>query len=275
MIKIISFLFLLICYNSSASGVINGNIQVCEGTTNTYFIAPVLNSISYTWTLPNGCSGSSSINSMDIVFGSESGLINLDVSVVGGTILNYSVFVSVDVIPTALFTPSDTVCNAYDSDIFFLNQSLNAVNYSWDFGNGIISSLESLNSDMYIGSLGEFNITLIAFSNFGCSDTIFHTVTVKDDYRFYIPSSFTPDKDAYNEVFNPVLTTTDPFEIYELIIGNRAEGVLFESHDPNRGWDGRYNDEDCSGGVYPWIINYKTKNSDKVQTIYGHVNLLK
>ena len=265
---------MLIYHNAFGTGVINGNQQVCSGSISTYFIDPVVNATNYSWTLPNGCSGSSTNESIDLLIGIESGVLLLDVTVSGGTILNYSTTISVELMPVALFSPKYSTCTSVNPDIYFQNESLNAVSYKWYFGNGDSSNNESL-VYLYETYVGEFFVTLIAFSNFGCSDTIVHSVEVNYDFHLYIPNSFSPDGDNYNETFNPILNSSVQFDSYELIVGNRAEGVLYESRDPYIGWNGKYKNEDVSSGVYPWIINYKTKFSDEVQTIYGHVNLLK
>ncbi|MDD3875108.1 MAG: T9SS type A sorting domain-containing protein [Bacteroidales bacterium] len=52
-------------------GVITGSTSVCQGSTNTYSVAPVSGATSYTWTLPNGWTGTSTSNSINATGGTS------------------------------------------------------------------------------------------------------------------------------------------------------------------------------------------------------------
>jgi len=58
-------------------GSISGSTSVCSGSTHTYSISTVSGATSYHWTIPAGASGSSSTNSINITFGSNSGTISV------------------------------------------------------------------------------------------------------------------------------------------------------------------------------------------------------
>ncbi|HET6242930.1 MAG: T9SS type A sorting domain-containing protein [Bacteroidetes bacterium] len=58
-------------------GAISGSINVCEGNTESYSIAPVAGAINYTWNLPSGWNGSSSTSSISTTTGSASGTIQV------------------------------------------------------------------------------------------------------------------------------------------------------------------------------------------------------
>lgn len=51
-------------------GNITGSTSVCPGSTNTYSVVPVSGATSYTWTLPSGWSGASTMNSINATAGS-------------------------------------------------------------------------------------------------------------------------------------------------------------------------------------------------------------
>nr|WP_294858412.1 gliding motility-associated C-terminal domain-containing protein [uncultured Fluviicola sp.] len=74
-----------------------------------------------------------------------------------------------------------------------------------------------------------------------------------------MPNIFTPDNDGINDFFYPKELT----DIHQasLKIVNRWGNVVFETDDATIGWDGKINGENCSEGVYFWILNYSdTKN---------------
>ncbi|MBL0315352.1 MAG: PKD domain-containing protein [Flavobacteriales bacterium] len=64
--------------------------------------------------------------------------------------------------------------------INFVNTSINATSYAWDFGNGLQSvtqnpAIEFTNNT---GAPLSYTITMVASSMFGCSDTVTHDITV-------------------------------------------------------------------------------------------------
>ena len=90
-------------------------------------------------------------------------------------------------------------------------------------------------------------------------------------------NSFTPDEDNFNPIFKPVFTAGyDPYN-FSMYIYNRWGQLVFESHDPQVGWDGKYGKDGVVvvESVYTWKIDYKLKGIDKRQFVTGHVNLLK
>jgi hypothetical protein len=79
-------------------GSIAGDTIVCPGSILTYMIPMVVNSIGYTWTLPNGWSGTSNTNTITLVAGSQSGMISVVANFSNGSstpvslnILTYSI----------------------------------------------------------------------------------------------------------------------------------------------------------------------------------------
>jgi PKD repeat protein len=69
----------------------------------------------------------------------------------------------------------DTVFMNADATIHFSNSSNNAVDYFWDFGDGVTSSQENPNHTYTSG--GTFTVTMIA-SEESCSDTLTSTIVV-------------------------------------------------------------------------------------------------
>jgi gliding motility-associated-like protein len=118
---------------------------------------------------------------------------------------------------------------------------------------------------------------LTAISTLGCTNETQYTITYEISPLIYVPNTFTPDGDNYNQVFTPVFTTGyDPYN-FEMLIFNRWGELIFESHDASIGWDGSYgtNGNDVQDGVYTWKITYKNPQNDKRQILVGHVTLIK
>ncbi|MCE3278420.1 MAG: hypothetical protein K0S44_611 [Bacteroidetes bacterium] len=58
-------------------GTMTGNINICQGTVNTYSVPAVSGATSYTWTLPSGWSGTSTSTSITTTAGATSGTISV------------------------------------------------------------------------------------------------------------------------------------------------------------------------------------------------------
>lgn len=87
-----------------------------------------------------------------------------------------------------------------------------------------------------------------------------------------VPNIFTPDGDAKNDLFKPVITFNPSY--YQLIISNRQGKVLFESRDFTEAWDGSDNGSPAPQGVYLWILKTTTPSGRSV-TRTGTLTLFK
>jgi gliding motility-associated-like protein len=84
---------------------------------------------------------------------------------------------------TAAFFTYDTICNQLG--VNFNNQSVQADNFLWNFGDGTTSKLKE--PQHVFGDYGSYTVTLIASSTSGCSDTTKKTIyLLKDNFEFSI-----------------------------------------------------------------------------------------
>ena len=160
--------------------------------------------------------------------------------------------------------------------VTFTNNSIGANSYFWDFGNGATSTDEDAVYTFSNTSSGAV-ITLTAVSTLGCIDETQISIDYEISPLIYVPNTFTPDGDNYNQVFTPIFTTGfDPYN-FEMLIFNRWGEIVFESHDATIGWDGSYGNygNDVQEGVYTWKIIYKNPQNDKREILVGHVTLIK
>lgn len=185
--------------------------------------------------------------------------------------------VFVDGQPVAQFTANPSVGSLVNNEIHFQNTSYGATSYEWSFGDNAGTSTEVHPSYTYPEEPGLYTVMLVAISQAGCVDTAYSQVTIKDELIFYVPNTFTPDSDQFNETFKPVFTYGfDPYD-YSLFIFNRWGEMIFESHDTNIGWNGLYgiDGSSCQDGAYTWKIEVKTTSSDERKMYVGHVNLIR
>jgi gliding motility-associated-like protein len=112
----------------------------------------------------------------------------------------------------------------------------------------------------------------------GCiSQPMVTTVTVSrcPQLLYYVPNSFTPDGNQYNQTWRPVFTSGfDPAE-FHLTIFNRWGNTVWESYSATASWDGTYNNMMCPDGVYTYKIWFGDKETDAKYSITGHITLIR
>ena len=111
----------------------------------------------------------------------------------------------------------------------------------------------------------------------GLPDTVecfSNTVVMEDEPAIYIPNSFIPESDIEeNRVFRPVLHSV-PAPEYLLTIFDRWGQVVFETRNPEEGWDGLIKGLPARMGVYVFQLSFRMKNN-KLYTRRGMVNLIR
>ena len=231
---------------------------------------------NYTWSTSNALTGTGSQTSLQ--FQMNGGFdVSLTTTLNGCTVTEtLANYIQVDNYPIAAFEPSSTMFTEPNQTLNFMNNSLGASNYAWNFGDGGTSTEEGPNHTFVGNELG-VTVVLTAISNLGCTDTSQYFIGYDPGLVYYIPNSFTPDGDMNNQVFTPIFTSGIDNYNYTFYVFNRWGEIIFESNDPSIGWDGSYGVEgkDAEVGVYTYQIFIKIPNFDERKMIVGHVNLIR
>lgn len=103
----------------------------------------------------------------------------------------------------------------------------------------------------------------------GCKAT--DDVLVSFESLVYVPNTFTPDGDEFNNVF---VVQGGNITKFKILIFNRWGELLFESHDIHVGWDGTYGGRMCQDGTYIWKVRYEDLEGEP-HVLVGHVNLIR
>ncbi len=171
--------------------------------------------------------------------------------------------------PTARFTPSATVIQLPQTEISFLNTSLNANSYSWNFG-GLGTSTDS-NAVFNFTQYGSYNVTLYANTANGCTDSAVVPVKILPAQNFYIPNVFTPNGDGRNDDF--YIQSQEGVTVLEFDVFDRWGEKVHD--DPSTAWDGTFKGQKCLPGVYVYVFKLRLANDvDGVKKV-GTVTLLK
>jgi gliding motility-associated-like protein len=229
----------------------------------------------YIWTTSNSLNGNGSNATINFQSSGDFNVsltTNLNGCIVTQTANNY---IQVDNYPIASFSSSVLVFSEQNQFVQFENNSIGAASYSWSFGDGQVSTLENPDH-IFLSTDQGATILLTAISLHGCTDTVSFDIPFDPGLIYYIPNSFTPDGDMFNQTFNPIFSSgADPYN-FTMNIYNRWGEVIFETHDISIGWDGSYGmGTKCEPGTYTYEIIMKFPNIDERKRIHGSVNLIR
>jgi len=158
--------------------------------------------------------------------------------------------------PIAQFNASPVVTDIMNPSISFTNLSSGAINFLWNFGDND-SLFVGVNPNHTYSDTGSFIVSLIVSTDNNCIDSIKSTVVVNPSYRFFIPSSFTPNGDGLNDLFE---IRGSYIQACNLEIFDRWGKPFYnKSGASGVSWDG----SNAPQGVYVYKIKMKdTQNKD-------------
>ena len=252
------------------------NLSGCAPLTSTFYNTTGGSYVNCFWTINgsilNDCNSVSSTFNTPGAYG-----ISLSMESLNGCIgtTTYPNYISIDENPVANFSFTQVQTNSTGEEITLINQSTNASIYSWSFGDGSQSTQFEPIHAYNFSDFASYVISLTAISDNGCKDSTHLEITKTESIVYYVPNSFTPDGNEFNNTFNPIFTEGfDPFD-YQLSIYNRWGELIFESRNAEIGWDGTSKGSLQANDIYTWKIDFRHSNSGERVSKTGHVNLLK
>jgi gliding motility-associated-like protein len=171
--------------------------------------------------------------------------------------------------PTSLFSASPPIPN---TPIIFTNNSLGAVNYLWQFGDGSTEAKATDDSAMHLFIRTDtFQVCLVAYNQYGCADTACHPVPTLIDPLLDLPNAFTPGRFGENGIVKVAGfgITHMVFNIY-----NRWGQLVFQSNNPDLGWDGTFKGVLQPMDVYSYTVE-ATFSNGKQEHKKGNITLIR
>jgi trimeric autotransporter adhesin len=155
----------------------------------------------------------------------------------------------------------------------FTNNSTNANNYTWSFGNGItIPSNTTDDQTTSYSETGTYTVILFA-SNGVCSDSSSIQIIVLPfpDAIIYIPNVFTPNGDNSNDFWfiDAKFASTLNVQVF-----NRWGNMMLEMDEITDKWDGKVDGKDATAGVY-FYKYIATDLNGKEYTGHGNFTLIR
>lgn len=145
----------------------------------------------------------------------------------------------------------------------FIDTSSNAVNFSWNLGDGNTSNIQDP-SNIYLNN-GTYTVTQYVYGSMGCVDSASQVIvinTVTKEISNLIPNAFSPNGDGANDVWKlKFINMMYPKATVEVF--NQWSQEIFSSVGYAIPWDGTYKGESVPDGTYYYVINLNdgSKNS--------------
>ncbi len=179
--------------------------------------------------------------------------------------------VLVDPAPKATFVFTPNPGTAGNSKLVFSATDPHAVDFLWTFPNSSVQTGQQATYLFPDDNNAKYQVCLNVADRYGCQDTFCDSVPIVVR-NLWVPNAFTPDGNGINDVFKPVMMGLDP-SVYHLMVFNRWGGLVFESTDPEKGWDGTRGGSQVPAGVYIWRITYRPMHTADLQEKFGTITL--
>jgi len=174
--------------------------------------------------------------------------------------------------PEAGFSYTPKEPTIFNKDVDFFDESVGAESWIWNIG-GLGYVVQ--NPSHTFPDTGMVDVVQVVTHSSGCTDTMAVVLDILPLVTLHLPNAFTPNNDGLNDTFKGK-GFFDGFKDYSMTIWNRWGENIYQTTDPNQGWNGRKNNNGnaSQGGVYVYSIEY-TGPRGNVNLLKGHVTLVR
>jgi gliding motility-associated-like protein len=157
--------------------------------------------------------------------------------------------------PQAGFVASPNPTDIFNTEIHFTNQSsVDVVYWHWDYGDGdTLAPSTASPIHKFPEEVANYKVTLIVHNATPCWDTISGEILIGPEFTFFIPNSFTPNRDKHDNGFRG---TGVGIVNYQLQIFDRWGNLIWQSHNLDEYWNGKANggSDYIQEDVYVWKV---------------------
>ncbi len=166
--------------------------------------------------------------------------------------------------PSAGFTFSPEQPSNLEPTVSFFDASSGAARWLYDFGTGRTSNLPS--PEYTFPDTGRYEVMQVVTHPSGCTDTLVQIVDVRPEVRYFLPNAFTPNNDGSNDEYlgKGVMEGANNFN---MSIFNRWGEAVFETTDPQEGWNGRKHNtgQPAPNGVYMVLVTFSGPRGEQYE----------
>lgn len=89
-------------------------------------------------------------------------------------------------------------------------------------------------------------------TNSGCLTVDTQVVKINKNIVIYVPNAFTPNQNGLNDFLKPFMIGIKELKYFKVF--NRWGQLVYETRDPKKGWDGRYNGMPVQTHTFVWML---------------------
>ena len=269
---------LITVYNLPEGSLSKGIREACVPFNSDYVYTPAFNSAalsSFSWDLDGKTYSTTTISKTFTKPGSY--LLKGRMTDVNGCANTMTALINAWPQPVANFTYSPSLPVENGDEVIFNSTStgVNLTEWNWFFSpdisqkNGYTVNKEV--TSYLFKEAGNYPVALVVKTQNGCLDSVVKVIHVDEDFNVFVPTAFTPNGDKENDLFMPV---TRGVKAYHFYVFDRWDEPMFESTDPNAGWNGTHKGKECKQDVYIWKLVITSKHD--IQKVYtGEIILMK
>ncbi len=218
------------------------SVKICEGEEANLSATDVAEA-SYLWNGPNGYRSVSQYPSLSNARPSMSGKYSV-IGVVSGC-ATFPAYTELYVAPTpAPDLGLDTTICVRDDSIAIPIYAGDFYTYRWQDN--------STAAEYIVGSDGTFHVEVR--DELGCVGRDSINFQERCPATFYVPTAFSPNNDGQNDFFQ---VFEDQVLAAQLQIFDRWGNLVFETDELSQAWDGTWQGQIASEGVYVWTLQYE------------------
>lgn len=145
------------------------------------------------------------------------------------------------------------------------------VYYQWSPSTGVLDN-PNINNPVatLFDSVTVFTVRVMNL--WGCMDSASVTIRADQEAHEFVPSAFTPNGDGRNDVFRLIRFQFD--KLVDFRVYNRWGTCVFQTSNPEQGWDGTYKGEAMDMGTYNYEIIVAQPNGEN-KSYKGNVTLIR
>jgi gliding motility-associated-like protein len=153
--------------------------------------------------------------------------------------------------------------------VSFNNQSVGAVRYLWDFGDGTYSTLE--NPTHLYNKSAILDVCLTAYNQYGCPDTVCKPIRPEVVNIIDVPTGFSPNGDGENDFIQ-----VRGYGVKEMMfkIYNRFGELVFSSTTLDGKWDGTYKGKQQEMDAFAYVLVVTFTDNSNI-TKKGNITLIR
>lgn len=172
--------------------------------------------------------------------------------------------------PKAGLSADPLFLTVFDSLVTFTDLSHDATNCWIYFGDG--DSSNNCGGTHLYPKAGEYTVTQVVENQYGCKEKYVLYIDKEVKSLFWIPNAFTPNHDGKNDLFTPVATG---IQNYQMTIFDRWGNLIYKTDDIMKGWDGSFKGNRCAEDIYIWKVEFDNAGDHNApHKMVGHVSLI-